>query len=215
MHRLTKTAILLIAVFLLSPSFYLSANEKMCSYSTYRWNVSAKKSVMRQRVKHLYSKVTSVERDELTGCTVCEEDQRALTIGHLKTFKVCRLVADKLKFHLSRLIEQGEPINKIVGYRVGMTRGKVDRRGNRTQFSNHSFGIAIDINDEQNGLYENCINFNESCRLIRGGRWSYDNQASLKINGKIVKSLNQIGFKWGGEIKGKQKDFMHFSPSGY
>ncbi len=25
----------------------------------------------------------------------------------------------------------------------------------------------------------------------------------------------QAGFKWGGEIAGKQKDFMHFSLTGY
>jgi len=37
----------------------------------------------------------------------------------------------------------------------------------------------------------------------------------LKQDQAIVKELVNSGLKWGGEIKGWQKDFMHFSPTGY
>ena len=96
-----------------------------------------------------------------------------------------------------------------------MTRGKVDAESNRTQFSNHSFGIALDINDEQNGLYGQCFSFGPQCKLRKGGPWRPDQFASLVEDGDIVQSMKALGFKWGGEIQGRQKDFMHFSPTGY
>ncbi len=111
--------------------------------------------------------------------------------------------------------ESGEAITTVVGYRVGRTRGAVDTSGVRTQFSNHAYGIALDINPERNGLYDNCIEFNQSCRLIRGGEWQPGRQGSITRDSPIVSALENIGMKWGGEIPGQQKDFMHFSPSGY
>lgn len=96
-----------------------------------------------------------------------------------------------------------------------MTKGDVDALGHRTRFSNHSFGIAIDINEQQNGLYDRCIRFGPACRLRRGGVWNPDQAGSLTRDSPVVKALGQIGLKWGGAIEGRQKDFMHFSPSGY
>jgi hypothetical protein len=45
--------------------------------------------------------------------------------------------------------------------------------------------------------------------------WHPDQAGSLTKESPIVIELKSIGFKWGGEIEGKQKDFMHFLPSGY
>lgn len=196
-------------------SFETQATQKSCSYTTYQWNISSKKAVNFKRVKHAYSSLIPSEIDRLTGCTVCEEDQKLIKIGTLAPFKVCKIFASEIHHHLSNLFRRGEPINKVIGYRVGMTRGGVDNKGNRTQFSNHSFGIAIDINDEQNGLYDQCEVFGPDCRLRKGGDWNPENKATLTENSPVVLHMKKLGFKWGGEIKGQQKDFMHFSPSGY
>ncbi|MBN2694927.1 M15 family metallopeptidase, partial [bacterium] len=75
--------------------------------------------------------------------------------------------------------------------------------------------VAIDINPENNGLYNNCIVFNKKCKLIQGGVYNPENIESITKDSIIYKAMIDIGFKWGGEIKGKQKDFMHFSPDGY
>ena len=97
-----------------------------------------------------------------------------------------------------------------------MTPGDVDHEEKRTQFSNHSFGIAVDINPDSNGLYQNCIEFSQQCVLRRGGDWQPgQNSRSIAADSQLVKALKSAGFKWGGEILGRQKDFMHFSPDGY
>jgi len=205
---------LLVLVACLS-SFVTRATEKSCSYTTYQWNIYSKKAVNLKRVKHAYSSLSPTEIDSLTGCTVCEEDQRLIKIGTLPPFNVCKILASDIRYHLTKLLKAGEPIYKVVGYRVGMTRGDTDNRGNRIQFSNHSFGIAIDINGEQNGLYDHCMVFGPDCKLRKGGEWDPRNKASLTKNSPVVLGMKSLGLKWGGEIKGHQKDFMHFSPSGY
>jgi hypothetical protein len=97
-----------------------------------------------------------------------------------------------------------------------MTRGDADADGNRTLFSNHSFGIALDINEGHNGLYDQCLQFDGNCRLLRGGAWQPGvDPFSLSGDGIIVQALQSLGLSWGGEIAGRQKDFMHFSPTGY
>ena len=191
------------------------AEPSTCSYTTYKWNVVQRKAVEYRRVSHPYDRVTDIERDEATGCTVCEQDQVDIALPGIKSFKMCRQLAGPVEVALGELLAQGQPIYKVIAYRVGMTRGDIDAGGNRTRFSNHSFGIALDINDEQNGLYDHCIRFGPQCRLIQGGRWSPSRAGSWTADSQVVHSMQSLGFKWGGQIEGKQKDFMHFSPTGY
>ena len=189
--------------------------EKVCTYQTYKWNTQERKAVDYRVVKHAYSDLSRFEIDPSTGCTVCEEDQVEIQVEGLAPFKVCRLLAKKLKPVLVDLVKRKEPIFSVEGYRVGKTRGELDEMGNRIAFSNHSFGIAIDINSAVNGLYENRIQFDQNCRLIKGGEWSQGQMGSLTADSTIVKAMKSIGLQWGGEILGQQKDFMHFSPTGY
>lgn len=189
--------------------------EQQCTYFTYQWSVGDRKAVGQRKVVKPFNELTAAEQDVQTGCTVCEEDQVTLTFAGLPPFKVCRLIALRVQAIIAALQRQQAPLMDVVGYRVGMTRGKIDRAGNRTGFSNHSFGVALDINTEQNGLYENCVNFNSACRLIKGGRWNPQQAFSLTEDSMIVLEFKRNGFRWGGEIAGQKKDFMHFSPSGY
>jgi hypothetical protein len=204
---------------LLIPALFhtaFAATPQRCSYDTYQWSTLEKRAVNRQTVVHPYDEVTDEERDPITGCTVCQEDQVELTLPGLKPFRICKILAPNIETALRDLIETGVPIKTVIGYRVGRTRGEVDDNGLRTGFSNHSFGVAIDINPEHNGLYDRCLHFNSGCRLIRGGPWQPRTRAeSLGASGEVVRRFKQEGFLWGGEIRGKQKDFMHFSPSGY
>ncbi len=191
-----------------------SPKTRICTYTVYNWNVNKKMAVNFRTVRRPYRELSS---DEIgaTGCTVCSEDQKLINIPPLEPFRVCRKMATKIRKTLQRLVDEGEPIFEMAGYRVGRTRNPVDGQGNRMGFSNHSYGIAIDINPELNGLYDNCVEFGPHCRLIRGDHWRPGVPGSIEPNGRIVEAMESIGLKWGGEIEGKQKDFMHFSPTGY
>ncbi len=191
------------------------ADPDTCSYNTYKWSVEKRKAVDFRRVSHPYSELSEVEVDAQTGCTVCEEDQRTVRVAELPPIKMCRYFSLDVEYQLNRLASKGVSLFKLAGYRVGMTRGEIDTDGNRTQYSNHSFGIAIDINEEQNGLYDNCIEINRNCRLRKGGAWKPGQSGSLTADSDVVMALNKLGLKWGGKILGRQKDFMHFSPTGY
>lgn len=187
-----------------------------CSYHSYQWSTVEKRAVNRRHIIHPYNALRPEEVDPFTGCTVCREDQVELRLPGIEPFLVCHVVADTIERVLRDLIEAGEPIEEVLGYRVGMTRGDADENGLRTRFSNHAFGVAIDINPRHNGLYDHCIHFGPECRLIRGGKWLPQiHRASLEPYGPVVQRLKGEGFRWGGEIVGRQKDFMHFSPSGY
>lgn len=214
--HLTPASSALLFVLLLTAHTTLIAAPRSCSYETYQWNTIEKRAVNRHRVHHAYSELSKEEVDPVTGCTVCREDQVELILPGIKPFHVCRIVAPAIELSLQELIEAGESITQVIGYRVGMTRGSADKNGLRTRFSNHSYGIAIDINPQHNGLYDHCMEFGPYCRLIRGGEWQpQTNSFSLRRDGPIVSRFKYEGFLWGGEIQGKQKDFMHFSPSGY
>ncbi len=217
MRRLSATAVIAILVVSLPAWSEAAARPEpsYCSYEMQVWNVNQKSSSSTKKVSHSYAEIADNERDPETGCTVCSEDQERIDIPPLQSFSVCFKIAPKVLSILRNIVSKGAPINTVVGYHVIKSRGPVDGNGNRTVFSNHSFGTAIDINPEQNGLYDNCITFGPECRLIRGGEWRPGVWGTLDKNSDVVNLLTQAGFKWGGEIAGKQKDFMHFSLTGY
>jgi len=192
-----------------------ASRPALCTYEVYNWNIHQKRAVNMKKVAHPYAELKAEEKDPETGCTVCMEDQELLTIGKLEPFYVCRKVSGKVRSALEKLIAEGEPVQEVTAYRPGRTKNPLDKNGNRTGFSNHAYGAAVDINRSKNGLYDKCFKFGPSCRLIQGGRRDPRQQGTLLKDGKIVKTMEEVGFKWGGEIEGQQKDFMHFSFTGY
>jgi hypothetical protein len=187
----------------------------LCTYTTYKWNMHDRKAVGLHKVVKPYSEVTAAETDPQTGCTVCEEDQVMLSFPGIRPFTVCKRLAPQIRKIIAGLLDRHASVRDVVGYRVGLTRGKPDKDGNRNGFSNHSFGVALDVNTMPNGLYDHCLTVSPACRLIKGGRWDPEQALSLTADSVIVRTFKSNGFKWGGEIAGWQKDFMHFSPTGY
>lgn len=191
-------------------------DSRSCHYQTYQWNTITRKADNIRTVSRPYSQLAPDEIDPQTGCTVCEEDQAELVIDGIPPVRVCKYVLQQFQFALREAVDSGFDINQLVGYRVGKTRGDVDINGRRTLFSHHAYGTALDVNPGSNGLYTNCLDFNEQCLLVRGGPWKPDgSNGSIRHDGVLVQSMKSAGFRWGGEIAGRQKDFMHFSLSGY
>ncbi len=156
--------LLTLFLFLLTNSGSLFAS-KLCTYQTYQWSPSLQKAVNIHRIQHPYSELTAAEIDNKTGCSVCQEDQRTIKLSDKLSITVCARIANRIAPTLITLMEQGELILSVTGYRVGMTKGLLNAEGLRTQFSNHSFGTAIDINRQYNGLYDRCLHFSPNCRL--------------------------------------------------
>jgi len=186
-----------------------------CNYVSFNWNTQQQRAVNVAQVSHPHAELQAEEIDAATGCTVCMEDQQLLQVGRLPPFQVCRKIADRVREQLERLLAAGEPVLEVTAYRPGRTRNPLDEYGNRTGFSNHAYGAAVDINRSRNGLYEHCSQFGAGCRLIQGGAWQPGNFGTLTGDSAIVRSMKEAGFRWGGEIAGEQKDFMHFSLTGY
>ncbi len=70
--------------------------------------------------------------------------------------------------------------------------------GSSTYMSNHSFGIAIDINPS----------YNPYTKASTSSTWQ-SAPSCYKIQGEIVAIWKKYGFYWGGDYNGL-KDYMHF-----
>jgi len=212
-----KIFIIIFIFFIFFQSTFASEKEKdvqICNYQTWDWDIKQKKATNYKNISKPKINLSKEEKGNIEGCSVCEEDQLEIKIKNIKPFKICKRFHQQIIIALTKAVNEGFEINTIIGYRVGKTKGNLDKEGKRTQFSNHSYGIAIDINSEKNGLYNNCLVFNKKCNLIQGGKYNPFEKGSVTKESPVYKAMIDIGFKWGGEIKGNQKDFMHFSIDG-
>jgi len=130
--------IIIITGLILLPLYKILHATGSCSYSTYQWNTLTKKAVNFKRILKQSSELEEFEIDRKTGCSICEQDQVEISIGMIKPFKVCHVIASKLSLRLEGLLTQGAKINQITAYRVGKTKGNVNAEGNRTRYSNHA-----------------------------------------------------------------------------
>jgi hypothetical protein len=184
-----------------------------CHYTYTVWNAKARKSLSRRTVNKPYGRLTEAEKGPL-GCTPCAEDQVDVQLSNGLEFKSCWAVAEKIRLVLEDSLREGQRIVSVVGYRPQMSRGSLDRQGNRTGLSNHSFGVALDLNEDYNGLYNDCLEWGRRCVLAKGGPYRPGHELSLTGDSPVVKRMGAAGFRWGGRLAGRQKDFMHFSPTG-
>ncbi len=202
---------------------------KTCTYKAYAWDTKHKRSTDHYSVEKAYDEVTDDERDPNDPrCTVCSEDQVSIDTSKLGlktgTIKVCWAYADQVENALKTIAQSGSfDIEKLEGYRPGKTRGKIDSKGLRTEWSNHSFGAAIDINAHKNAIYSNCttkiVGSKEDvagCKRGIGGDYDPKKNPRTSITrAGIVYAAFTPFWKWGGEIDGTTKDIMHFSITGY
>lgn len=206
-----------------------SDDATVCEYRTYEWNSKKGRAVNRRKVSKPYSEVTDDERSpEEPRCSVCLADQTLidpaeLGIEGVDPFRVCHVYADDVKSALETIANDDSfEIEEIDGYRAGKTRGPLTDEGLRTKWSNHSFGTAIDINKGDNGIYSRCnidevtVEALEDCRLGLGGEWNPKKNPRTTITKDSVayKAFTKF-WKWGGEISGRTRDMMHFSPTGH
>lgn len=214
MWSISKSNRVCLAMFWYAILSFAHANEIICTYTTWDWDTVQRKPIHLQKTAKPKTQLTPEEQGPPSlGCSVCEEDQVEIQLSDLPDFKICKKLENQIKQALQTAQKEGFPIFSIVGYRVGKSKGALSSQGIRTQFSNHSYGTAIDINAEKNGLYDHCMHWQPDCRLIRGGAYNptFKQDGTITPNSSLYKALLKTGFHWGGDLEGKQKDFMHFS----
>lgn len=199
----------LISLFVSSPSH----SSEVCRYTYTIWNASKRISEGPFTVQKMKSTLNETEKGS-DGCSVCEEDQEEILLSNQVKFRACRKYSMKFRAALEKILKEGKQIKTVVGYRPSISKGPLDSEGHRTEFSRHAYGVALDLNEEFNGLYDQCIQWGPSCRLIKGGKYSVGHPLSMTRHSPEVRHFRDEGFRWGGEIEGFQKDFMHFSPDG-
>ena len=208
---------LALRLLFLSMSVMLTAPTALasdvCTFSDWAWNSAAGRAENFREVKMPRAEISPEQRHPTLPCSVCREDQVRISAGGSSGL-ICKAIAGEVEDALRRAEDAGFTINTLTGYRVGRTKGPLDARGLRTQYSHHSFGLAIDINAAQNGLYDRCIEFRPQCRLRRGGRWIPNADGAINPQTPLYQEMRRAGLKWGGELEGRQKDFMHFSLEG-
>lgn len=188
-------------------------SPKFCTYNIWQWSTRTNSTVNHRTVRKRYSQLTADER-HASGCTVCEEEQVELVLSEKLKVKVCRKFAEPLRAALAEALNEGFELTRLVGYRPSKTLGLPDAQGLLNGFSSHSYGTAIDLNSHQNGLYNSCVRFGPRCRLSHGGRYVPGAAGSITREGSVYSRLRALGWQWGGDWKGAQKDFMHFSVDG-
>jgi hypothetical protein len=83
--------------------------------------------------------------------------------------------------------------------------------GRRTgTWSNHAYGLAIDINPRENP-YVGCGQSSDPAARSYRDR---SNRRPGMIGGRTVRAFASIGWGWGGAWTGDTKDYMHFSVNG-
>lgn len=74
--------------------------------------------------------------------------------------------------------------------------------------SHHSYGVAIDINPNENYMIKNG-------KIVAGSCWNpSSNKYSFGPDSVVVRAFQKRGWVWGGSWK-SSKDYMHFSYTGY
>ena len=91
---------------------------------------------------------------------------------------------------------------------AGFSYRKKNNGGSSGDLSHHSYGVAIDINVNENY-------FHKGKKVYAGSFWNpKKSKYSIPKNGVLVKAFKAKGWKWGGNWSGNYQDYMHFSFTG-
>ncbi|NLM50811.1 MAG: hypothetical protein GX196_07665 [Clostridiaceae bacterium] len=113
-------------------------------------------------------------------------------VVHQKIAQTVKLIFDEIYNG-----EEQFPIKSIIGYSW--------RQSNKSRLSQHNYGLAIDINPDENY----CI-YQDGTQI--GKYWKpYEDPYSITPYGDVVEAFEKYGFTWGGDAWSNPKDYMHFS----
>ena len=168
------------------------------------------------------------------GCPVPLSDLRLLTVSHRGwrgrrregQLIVNKAAAPRLRVAFRRLYALHFPVRHMRlrdYYGPGPARSDVTASfhcrqaaaspctGGRTgSWSNHAYGLAVDVNPRENPYVGCGMSHNRTARLYR------DRSRHRKgmVTPRAVQAFASVGWSWGGAWTGNTKDYMHFSVNG-
>jgi hypothetical protein len=83
--------------------------------------------------------------------------------------------------------------------------------GRATNWSNHAYGLAVDLNPRENPYVGCGMSRDKAAR-------SYMDRSRLRkgmVTPAVVRAFKSVGWGWGGDWSGNTKDYMHFSVNGH
>ena len=80
-----------------------------------------------------------------------------------------------------------------------------------TNWSNHAYGLAIDINPRENPYVGCGQSYNKTARKYR----DRSRHRAGMVTPKAIAAFASVGWEWGGSWSGNTKDYMHFSHNGH
>ncbi len=206
-------------------NFNAAANETAKAVCATNEFCSSIKSLTDQQIKAMTGVVWK------PGCPVALNDLRAITAKH-RTFKGTEATgalvvhyrhASAIQQVLHQLYDANFPIESMIVMEAFNGDDEQSQLANNTSafncrpikgsraFSQHAYGLAIDINPKQNPFVKRSKD-----KVGTINREFYDRVASANKPGVVnsqslpVKAFRQIGWGWGGRWRG-DKDYQHFS----
>ena len=79
-----------------------------------------------------------------------------------------------------------------------------------TSWSNHAYGLAVDINPRENPYVGYGMSHDKTSRRYRDRSVHRPGM----VTPKVVAAFASVGWEWGGSWSGNTKDYMHFSVNG-
>jgi D-alanyl-D-alanine carboxypeptidase-like protein len=166
------------------------------------------------------------------GCPVRLADLRLLTVTHWgfdRRVRTGRLVvhedwARAIRTVMRKLYRAGYPIRRmqLIDAYGGSDFASIEADNTSAfncraatgsgNWSQHAYGLAIDLNPIENPYVENGRVYHDASRpyLDRSKRL----KGMIRAGGTVVRAFASIGWGWGGSWSGGVKDYQHFSASG-
>lgn len=159
-----------------------------------------------EKLRYLYPQGVPVSKSDcekyLTTVQVAlTKKDGTKTTGNITVHQ--KLAADVQKA-LQKAQDQGFKVYSAAGYSYRQM-----NNGGSGKLSHHSYGVAIDINPNEN--YSR-----SGSRVFAGSFWDPSkSEFSIPRNGALVNAFREIGWSWGGNWSGNYQDYMHFSYTGH
>jgi len=164
-------------------------------------------------------------------CPVPSTDLRYLTVSfrgfdglaHTGELLVNKKAANGLISVFRQLFAANFPIERMHISSAAELNGPATGDGNNTEafacrpvrgqtgWSQHAYGLAVDINPFQNPYQKGKVVLPElaTAYLDRTSAWP----GIVKPRGAVVRAFHSVGWQWGGDYQ-SLKDYMHFSANG-